>query len=780
MKKHFFPQRKLYSHAVLLLLFFIYHEHAAAQTSAKIKFSNSYVNVTKNAIGGTVEPGDVLEIRTTLYVNSTYNSTGMIYFLRYVDNIPANTAIAGGSTLNLITNEGLSLKTYSQTADADAGTFIAAPIAGEYQVKINMGGFPFGADPTAPASNSAADITGASHLRGNVNKPKFGGGTLISTAFRVQVTGSTGDTITLGDGHLLFKKTNITSDPDTLINAIQYKILIAANEMVCANTVGANFVGEFGGTFGNDVTLNRAAAPSFSIPGYTYIPNVQLYPSSVSVNDGYYAIINNSSPKSATNPDARRQPNCALPAGPIPTADSCNGRMFGGFWFISGDHTGTTDAIGNPPPGPGVNAGYMLEVNADIATTEAYRQTISGLCPDTYYEFSAWVKNICPLCGLDSSGTQTYKPGVLPNLTFVIDDIDRYSSGEIDTLGWLKKGFLFKTNPGQTSITISIRDNAPGGGGNDWVLDDITLATCSPNLAMLPSPTASICYGNQVDISCDVRSFFPNYIYWEYELSTDSGVTWANTGVGGTGSPLLTSGQYQYNAAYPSFLGDSSVHKNVYRIRIASSAANLADPNCSFLATTTIVVMVHNCLWVLKTDLTSVSGQVKNNYAGIQWSATDEAKGLQYTVEKSTDKINYTTVATIAARETTTADYVYNDPDILTAPAYYRIRMLDHDKYKLSKTVLLHPTGLSFVVKNIVNPFVNTIGFDIITPADGIAYIMLADDYGRMIHSLQEKISKGINPVKIDHLSGISSGVYTLRVKYNNEIVSKRIIKTVR
>ena len=779
MKKHLTHVWKSYSFILLLQFIFLYQENGNAQTSAKIKFSNSYVNVTKNAVGGTVEPGDVLEVRTTLYINATYNATGMIYYLRYVDNLPANTSIVSGSTLDLITNEGVSIKNYSQPADADAATFLATPPAGEYQVRINMGGPPFGIAPGAPADNGITDITGASDLRGNVNKPKFGGGTLISTAFRVQVTGSTGDTITLGDGHLLFKKTNLAGDPDTVINAVQYKILIAANETVCANTVGTNFVGEFGGTFGNDNTLNRSTPPSFSIPGYTYIPNVQLYPTSVSVNDGYYAIVNNSSPKSATNTGARRQPSCALPAGPIPVDDSCNGRMFGGFWFISGDHTGTTDAIGNPPPGPGSNSGYMLEVNADIATTEAYRQTIAGLCPDTYYEFSAWVKNICPLCGLDSSGTQTYKPGVLPNLTFVVDDVDRYSSGEIDTLGWLKKGFLFKTNPGQTSITISIRDNAPGGGGNDWVLDDITLATCSPNLAMMPSPTDNVCYGNQVDISCDVRSYFPNYIYWEYEKSIDSGVTWVNTGVSGTGSPTLVSGQYQYNAAYPSFLGDSSVHKNVYRIRIASSAANLADPACSFLATTTIVVMVHNCEWVLKTDFTGITGKLKNNFATVQWSVTDEAQGVTYAVEKSTDKINYKAIATVNAQEATgVANYTYNDPEVITAPAYYRIKILDHDKYKLSKTILLNPAGLAFSVKGIINPFANALGLDVITPADGMAYIMLVDDYGKMIIYHEQRVSKGINPVTIHNTSVISSGVYTLRVQFNNEIINKRVIKT--
>jgi hypothetical protein len=41
--------------------------------------------------------------------------------------------------------------------------------------------------------------------------------------------------------------------------------------------------------------------------------------------------------------------------------------------------------------------------NADYVASEVYRQTVTNLCPNTYYEFSAWVRNICPTCGIDSS-----------------------------------------------------------------------------------------------------------------------------------------------------------------------------------------------------------------------------------------------------------------------------------------------------------------------------------------------------------------------------------------
>ena len=106
----------------------------------------------------------------------------------------------------------------------------------------------------------------------------------------------------------------------------------------------------------------------------------------------------------------------------MPTANPH--RVFNGFWDIIGDHTGAADPVlGNPPVAPGTNGGYMLVVNAAYPTGEAYRDTIKNLCPNTYYEFSAWFRNICGYCGLDSNSKQTYTPGVKPNLSYTINDV---------------------------------------------------------------------------------------------------------------------------------------------------------------------------------------------------------------------------------------------------------------------------------------------------------------------------------------------------------------------
>src|ERR1019366_5617379 len=211
-------------------------------------------------------------------------------------------------------------------------------------------------------------------------------------------------------------------------------------------------------------TQNRAL--SAIVPGYTKI-NIGLN----APQDNYFSIVNNSSADGTTNN-----------AGPYQPTSNTH-RVFSGYWDIIGDHTGAVNtAKGNLAVVPGTNGGYMLVVNAAYTTGEAYRDTIKNVCPNTYYEFSAWIRNICGYCGIDSNSNATYKPGVLPNLAYSINDIDYYTTGNIthDTI-WEKHGFLYLTGPAETQFRITIKNDAAGGGGNDWVLDDINLATCYPN-----------------------------------------------------------------------------------------------------------------------------------------------------------------------------------------------------------------------------------------------------------------------------------------------------------
>lgn len=738
---------------------------ANAQT-ALVQTGKSYVNITKGLNGGTIEPGDTLEIRATIAVGNWDNRS--VTNAHYVDTIPANTTYIPGS-LKMLTNEGLNFKSYTDASGDDQAYYNPTGF-----LRINLGSTNnTGAYLGGACANTtpwSAPTGGLIHAAG---RPSFFGGVcIISASYRIRVNPSItyGSFINMYGGSFYYRNngTNVTRP----CNA--YSITIKENTGLCANAIGANAVIENGGTFGAGATQNRTT--SVIIPGFTFQNVATGQP-----NDGSYSIVNNLSPSGNTNPNS-----------PIPnTANRVHAR-----WDIMGDHTGASDPLaGNLPVAPGANGGYFVAINANYANSNAIQQTIGGLCPNTYYEFSAWFKNICRYCGCDSTGDGSYNSsgstffpnpnfngpdssGVNPNLTFTIDGIDYYTSGNLKYTGqWVKKGFVYLTGPTQTSFTITIRNNAAGGGGNDWAIDDVTLATCTPNLDLQPSPSLQVCVGHAIDMYANIRCYFPNYIHWRWERSTDGGATWTNTGVSGTGTPILNGGEYEYQAPYPTFPATIAIDNTRYRIRIASTNNNLDDNSCSFAATTIITLTTQNCTILVQTDIQAFSGKVVDELAQLQWTTFNEETGTSFDIESSTDRVHFTKIGRVDGNLSGTNTYHFTDPRPLTTERYYRIRITDGQTSKYSRIIQLTGGKLEFAVKSVVNPFRDKINIELTSPDNAAITILLMDTYGRLIKKTSTSVYKGFNTLVIANLEKVLPGAYIMQIQKNEKIITTRLIK---
>lgn len=735
-----------------------------ADAQATVQTGKSYVNITKGLNGGTIEPGDTLEIRATIAV-----SAGNITRVHYVDTIPANTTYIPGS-LKILTNEGLSFKSYTDASGDDPAYFNPA---GYLRINLgstynNGGAVNLGGNCTNTAPWSAPD---GGTIQSNRGRPSFFGNTcILSASFRVEVnTGlAYGTLINIRGGSFYFRN---NSSVNQSRSCSPYQAALKANAGLCPNAIGANAVIDYGGTFGSGFTQNRAV--SAIVPGF-----IRQNVATSQPNDGYYCIVNNLSPSGNTDPNS-----------PIPNGTN----RVHSVWDIMGDHTGATDPLaGNLPVAPGANGGYFVAINAAYANSNAIEQTIGGLCPNTYYEFSAWFKNVCKYCGCDSTGDPSYNngipntnfngpdsSGVNPNLTFVIDGVDYYTSGNLKYTGqWVKKGFVYLTGPAQTAFTITIRNNAAGGGGNDWAIDDVTLATCTPNLDLQPSPSMQVCMRQAVDMFANIRCYFPNYIHWRWERSTDGGATWSNTGVSGTGNPQLNAGEYEYRAEYPTFLADSSIDNVRYRIRIASTVANLDNNSCSFVAGTHIQLTSQSCDILPLTDILFFSGKQVNGLANLQWTTGNEVPGTIFEIESSNNRVHFTKVGTIQANFNSVNTYHFTDPALLTRDRYYRIRVRNEKTFGYSKIIMLSNGEVNFTIKSLVNPFRERINFELITPADGPAIILLMDTYGRPVKQMNIQVQKGFNVVDLTKLDKLPAGVYIMQVQQQEQVITKRLIKS--
>lgn len=243
--------------------------------------------------------------------------------------------------------------------------------------------------------------------------------------------------------------------------------------------------------------------------GSGYVPtNAYTYTSSSCPNDGFYTITNYTS--------------------------GC----FGNAW-----HTITTDHTGN---------GAFMLVNASYEPGDFFVTTVNNLCPNTTYQFSAWIMNVLN------------KSGIRPNITFSIEAVDgtvlgQYSTGDIAETSqptWLQYGLFFTTPANNADITLRMTNNAPGGNGNDLALDDITFRPCGPAIISTIQnnrDTVDICEGNTniYTFNASVSSGFSMPVY-QWQLSTDKGVTWQD--IAGANSlsyvrMATTTGDYWYRLA---------------------------------------------------------------------------------------------------------------------------------------------------------------------------------------------------------------------------------------
>ena len=735
----------------LLSCFYILHSHGQVST---VDIGKSFVNITKLATGGTFNPNDVIEIRVTFAVGSI--APGQITNVQVFDTVPAKTTYVPNS-VRIATNEGVTyLGPYTDAFDnIDPGSSVGG------NVQINLG--------TGATKNTGGTIK-------NTDKPSFYTTTCIMMAcFRVQVNPSAnyGDTIKIG-GKVTY---SLSGSPKT-VNFPLYKIFLSQlNNSPCSNGRSISAASDSLGTFASGIIQNRAAALAFTT---TYTK--QNLGTGTPI-DYYYAISNNSSADGTTNPNST-----------MPEATALH-RVFG-LWDIAGDHTGAANtALGNTAKAPGTRGGYMVLVNASYKTDTAYRETLSSLCPSTYYEFSAWFRNVCPRCGCDANGNGSgaggYAPGagndssgVKPNINFEIDGLAYYTSGDIKydrAAPWKKYGFTFLTKSGQNTANFLIRNNSPGGGGNDWALDDITVSHCGPSLSMNYNPFVLGCSASPfvVNLSDTVRYLYSNsYVYFQWQRSNIGGTIWTNLvgpGTSGIGLPILVAGQYQFVTNLPPFLATAADSGRYYRVIVGTSAANLLT-SCAYNDGNSTLIKVINCSIILTSNFTQFKGQVILKKGYLTWSASNEQDLKMYEIEKSTDGNNFNKIGSINAKNITDAYYNFADPDNLNGSSYYRLKMIDENGlYKYSQIILLS-TELSFEVNNLKNPFKNTIQADVIVPKEGVLNISLYNDKGQLVKNMQLPVNKGLNNIEVSSVDA-PNGIYFLSIDFNNETIKRKLIK---
>ena len=291
------------------------------------------------------------------------------------------------------------------------------------------------------------------------------------------------------------------------------KYLAAAS--LFAFSVGKGYSQLCSGSLGDPV-VNITFGNATTSAGYG-ATNAYFWSPTSCPNDGFYAVTNSTS--------------------------GC----FGTWHTVSSDHTG--------------DGGAFLIINASYLADDFFNFRVSNLCPATTYEFASWIMNVM-------------KPsGIHPNILFRIETpggtvLKQYSSGDIPYLNspaWKQYGFFFTTPPGISEVVLRMTNNAPGGWGNDFAIDDITFRPCGPKIDAVVEGIGSyakICAGKDTtyNLTAQVSAGFTDPVF-QWQKSADSGKTWQD--IAGARQLSLnhsarTTGRYTYRMAVSEKTGSSA------------------------------------------------------------------------------------------------------------------------------------------------------------------------------------------------------------------------------
>ena len=241
---------------------------------------------------------------------------------------------------------------------------------------------------------------------------------------------------------------------------------------------------------------------------------------------------------------------------------------FGGTWHtVTEDHT------------PGDVNGYMMIVNASYTPGDFFVKTVDGLCPNTTYEFAAWMFNVLQPFACNGQG-------IKPNITFSIETtsgtvLQSYQTGDIPvSTNWNQYGFFFSTPVGISSVVLRMTNNAPGGCGNDILLDDITFRACGPLVTATINgsvDSVDVCTGDNAvfTLLANVSAGYNDPVY-QWQTSTNNGASWANI-PGATNTtyvrpPVIAPGLYLYRLAVSQReninIASCSILSNIVRIGV--------------------------------------------------------------------------------------------------------------------------------------------------------------------------------------------------------------------
>lgn len=216
--------------------------------------------------------------------------------------------------------------------------------------------------------------------------------------------------------------------------------------------------------------------------------------------------------------------------------------------------------------------------------------------------------------------------------------------------------------------------------------------------------------------------------------------------------------------------------------------APLATQTYSFASTRTVQVQgITKFSWwgggndntnPLPIELLTFTAKPNGEIVALNWATATETNNDYFTVERSSDAINFEPVAVVAGagNSNTMLSYNTSDEQPLSGLSYYRLKQTDFNgdfSYSQIVPVQFKTDGFA-VVRSFVNA-ANQIELWLNNDSDEDATITIYDTQGKILYAIKQPVTKGSNRISYA-IDGLAGAIYFVRIQTPTKSASVKIV----
>lgn len=183
----------------------------------------------------------------------------------------------------------------------------------------------------------------------------------------------------------------------------------------------------------------------------------------------------------------------------------------------------------------------------------------------------------------------------------------------------------------------------------------------------------------------------------------------------------------------------------------------------------------------LPVKLGDFSGLPKQSTVLLQWTTQSEINSDHFNVERSSDGVHFTSLASVSAYGNSTNQINYSYTDLLPEAGinFYRLKMVDKDgQFEYSKTITVsfkNGGSTGSVTIETADILGNMLLLNVSSSKQQAAKVSLYDTRGRLIFNADVNLQKGLNSINNDVLA--AAGIYYCKISTGEEVQTKTILK---